>query len=701
MAETSFDIGRFCERMEKHIGDQNGPAQLFWKALSFAVNAHQDQKRKSGEAYVSHPCQVAMILVEEMGITDPETLAAAVLHDTVEDVPEVTEEVIGEIFGKDIAAIVDGCTKITHFAGDRQTFYKLVHRKIFSGAASRLDIMLIKLADRLHNLRTLSSMPRHKRQKIADETLSVYAPMAALMGLYGVKRELYTLALLYKFPRQGHKLLSQIRNLETSPEAQGISQRIETAMKDAWINGEVKIRAKGLSTYYDSGQKVLGRDLSTPVEVLITVDDLQSCYRLLGIVNQYYPPIPRTIRDFIANPKPTGYQCLHTKANIRGQKYLFKIRTREMINMARTGILAEWSAGHKMPSGFEKELRETFDILGGDEDISYREIIAAGGKTEIYTYTPKGDRICLPRQSIVLDFAYRVHTEVGNRCLAAVIGKDKVGPDHVLLDGDQVRVITQKEPVRFEPQLQSLCQTPKARSSLARMFRLRREALAREIGAAIIRQELKRYGLPHEILQKAGMTDILEYFDLADLDELFLQVGEGGLRLRELIFEIKNGLYAGRETLQPPTGALNRIELTTLDPACVKFSRCCSPNPTDKGLYGLLSERGLSVHRKECATIRTLQVQREDVVELLWRLKETRVALPQSLLVLSANRNRLLMMLGAAPGEMRITNLEALTRKAATQDWDIVFEVENLAGLKNVLTHFKKLGIEYEFVLEY
>jgi len=700
MADTSFDIVRFCERMEKHIGDQNGPAQLFWKALSFAVNAHQDQKRKSGEVYVSHPCQVAMILVEEMGITDPETLAAAVLHDTVEDVPEVTDEVIGEIFGKEVAAIVDGCTKITHFSGDRQTFYKLVHRKIFSGAASRIDIMLIKLADRLHNLRTLSSMPRHKRQKIADETLSVYAPMAALMGLYGVKRELYTLALLYKFPRQGQKVLAQIRNLETNPEALAIRQRLETEMKNAWINGEVGIRAKGLSTYYDPEQNVLSRELSTPVEVLITVDDIQSCYRLLGIVNQNYPPIPRTIRDFIANPKPTGYQCLHAKANIKGQKYLFKIRTREMIETARTGILNEWATRHKVPGGFEKELRETFDILGGEEDISYREIIAAGGKTEIYTYTPKGDHICLPRQSIVLDFAYRVHTEVGNRCLAAMIGNKRVGPDHVLLDGDQVSVITQREQVRFEPYLQSLCQTPKARSNLARMFRLRREALAREIGGSIIRQELKRYGLPIEILTKPGMADILEYFDLADLDDLFLQVGEGRLRLRELVFEIKNGLYAGRETLPAPTGALNRIEMTSLDPACVKFSRCCSPSPTDKGLYGLLSERGLSVHGKECSTIRTLQVQREDVVELLWRFKETKVTKSQSLQVLSANRNRLLMMLGAAPNEMRIIEVMTLTRKRTIQDWDIVFEVENLAGLKNILNHFKKLGIEHQFVLE-
>jgi len=701
MAEKSFDIAHFCEQMEEHIGGQDGPAQLFWKALSFAVTAHQDQKRKSGEAYVSHPCRVAMILAEEMEVTDPETLAAAVLHDTVEDVPEVTNEVIGELFGQNVEAIVDGCTKITHFSGDRQTFYKLVHRKIFSGAASRLDIMLIKLADRLHNLRTLSSMPRHKRQKIADETLSVYAPMAALMGLYGIKRELYTLALLYKFPRQSHKVLNRIRKMERSDEAVNIRTAIENEMQQAWLNGEVKVRAKGLSTYYDPGTKTLTKEVSTPVEILITVPDIQSCYRLLGIVNQNFPPIPRTIRDFIANPKPTGYRCLHTKANIKGSKYLFKIRTPEMMNTARTGIINVWSTPEEMPGDFEKELQATLDILGGDEDIAYREIIAAGGKTEIYTYTPKGDGFCLPKQSTVLDFAYQVHTEVGNRCQGAIIRNQRVSPTHILRDGDHIEIITAKNPVHFEPDIQGLCQTPKARSNLARMFRRRRELLARQIGESILRQEFKRYGLPFDLLKKVQMEEILQLYQIADREEIFLQVGEGRIKLREFIHEMKTRLYADRETLQPPTGAFNRIEMSNLDPACIKFSRCCSPSPTDKGLYGLLSERGLSVHHKSCSTIRTLKIQREDVVELLWRLKGTPLTKPQSLQVLAAKRNRLLMLLGAAPAEMKILEITALKKKSKMPDWDISFEVEDLAGLKNILNHFNKLKIEYEFLLEH
>jgi len=697
-----FDIASYCQHMEQFLGGQEGPAKVFWEALSFAVSAHQDQRRKSGEAYVSHPLQVAQILVEELEIRDPELLAAAVLHDTVEDVPEVTSEVIGEIFGKNIEVFVDACTKITHFSGDKQTFYKLVHRKLFSGAAAHLEVMLIKLADRLHNLRTMESMPRHKRQKIAEETLDIYAPVARVMGLYAMKRELYNLALMYKFPRQSQKVLGMINKLKDSEEVLSIKRILEEKMREAWITNEFRIKPKGLWAYYDPVNKVLFKSIDNPLEFIIVTNDIQSCYRILGIINQNYPPVPRTIRDFIANPKATGYQSLHVRANIRGHNYLFKIRIPEMITSSRTGLVREWFVHKTVPSSFEVELREMLDILGTDEDLSYREMIAASGKKSIYTYTPKGDSIELPKNSVVLDFAFKVHTDVGKRCIKARIGNRQVETDAILEDGDQVRIITQREPAYFEPEIQQRCQTPKARSELSKLFRLRREALDRMIGQSIIRQELKRYGLPYDILEKQGMEHLMLYFGVADLEGLFLGVGEGRLRLGELVYEIKNGLYAGRETLQPPTGSLNRIELTTLDPACIKFSRCCNPVPTEKVLYGLLSERGLSVHQKECATIASLNIQREDVVEVRWRLKETRVSKQQSILILDApSRNRVLMMLGVAPEEMKIVEIELLSPQASrTSAWQVNFQVDSLQGLKNILGHLAKTGMKFEFGLE-
>ena len=701
MSANKFDIAAYCKSMEKNIGGQEGKASLFWKALSFSVDAHQNQKRKSGEAYVSHPCQVALILVDELGVKDPVTLAAAMLHDTIEDVPEVTSEVISSIFGKHVAEIVDGCTKISHFAGDRQTFYKLVHRKIFSGAASRVEIMLIKLADRLHNLRTMASMPKHKRQKIADETLSVYAPMAGVMGLFGLKRELYDLALAHKFPRQSQKVKSLISHLESREEALSILETLREAFEEAWISADIRLKAKGLWAYYDFAKNVLVKQIENPLEIIIVVEDLQTCYRALGIINQHFPPIPRTIRDFIANPKPTGYQSLHARANIRGQNYLFKIRTLQMVSDAKRGIIREWLFSGKIPSSFEQDIREMFGILGTDDAISYREMIAASGKKEIYTYTPKGERICLPSQSIVLDFAFKVHTEVGLHCQSAKVGSKIVPPSHVLKDGDRIKIITQEKLVKFDPDIIRLCQTPRARSELSRVFRLKREALAIEIGQSLIGQELKRYGVPLSILESDETAHILEYFGKNTINELYQDLGQGQLRLKELIYEIKNGLYAGKQTLQPPTGALNSIELDTLDQDRVKFSQCCHPLPIEKGLLGLLSERGLSIHKKECPKLNALKVQREDVVAVRWHLKNTRVEKPQTLLLFkNVPRNRIFMLLSVAPVAMKIDEVIALSKRPDVTAWEINFEVENLQGLKYILQHFSKSKLEYEFVLD-
>ena len=699
MAKKEFDIAGYKELMAKFLGDPDGKARVFFEALDFAVEAHAGQRRKSGDPYILHPCNVARILAEEMEVREPEILAAALLHDTVEDVEEVTIEVIGERFGKNVEIIVDGCTKITHFFGDKQTFYKLVHRKIFSGAAARLEVMLVKLADRLHNLRTLDAMSRDRRQKIADETLDIYAPMARVMGLFSMKRELYDLALKYKFPKQSNKILALIRNLENSPEVADIVSTVWEDLQNSWISAEIKPRAKGLWGYFDPVNKVLAKAIDHPMEFIILVDDIESCYRVLGLVNQKFPPIPRTIRDFISNPKPTGYQGLHARANIKGRNYLFKIRTPEMARNAQKGIIKAWSE-HKPAGQFEKTLREMFDLLGTEEWLSPREMIAASGKKEIYTYTPKGDTICLPLQSIVLDFAFQVHTDVGKRCIAAIIKRERVEPDQVLKDGDQVKIVLQEKPVLFEPRLQELCKTPRARSGLAKGFRIRRQELAVKIGRVILEQECQRYGLALKDLLKYE-SDMLEQMSMESLEQLFLNVGVAGVSFRELRHKIMDLLPEDIAIRKPSGRGLNKIFLTTLDPAVIKFSACCKPNPAEKELVGILNERGISVHQKTCERFRSLKVRREDVVEVSWQLKETLIIKPQHLYVPEATRNRIFMMLAVAPDKMKVADILVLSRIDAKKPaWEINFEVSNLYGLKNILDHFDKSGLPYEFVLE-
>ncbi len=700
-SDNSFDIQEFCARMEASLGPQDGPAHVFWKALSFAVNAHSGQRRKSGEVYVSHPCRVVEILIEELGITDPPTLAAAILHDTVEDVPEVTPAVLVDLFGSKIERIVDGCTKIRACAGSRRAGLEQVHRKIFEGASSEVEVIIIKLADRLHNLRTLDSMPRRKRQRIAEETLAVYAPLARMMGLFTMKRELYNLALSYKFPRQSQRLAARIRQAAANPTALAVRDRLRAALERSWITSEIEIRARGLSAYYDPARQVLLRDIDLPVQIIVVVESVPACYSALGIINSLYPPIPRTIRDFIANPKPTGYQSLHAKANIGGRTYLFKIRTREMLRAARSGVVREWLATGKMPGRFEQEVREHLSIFGRERDLSYREMLQASGRSEIYTYTPAGERICLPKGSIVLDFAFKIHTDIGRRCSAAMVGTRRVGAEHVLADGDTVTILTGEREVRFHPSVLKQCQSPRARAEINRLFRQRIDNLSRRVGEAMLRQELRRYGIPREVLDRPEMAQLVAVFGLADLDALYRDLGKGRRRLPEVIYEIRSGIWAGRQTLPPPTGALNQVQLSGLDPVGIKLSRCCNPLPTEHGLLGFPSERGLSVHRKDCPRLADIRFQREDVVEVRWNCKQTVVEQEQTLLVLDAPRQRLLMVLGTAPAAMRLRDVTLLSRPEAQRaDWEIRFQVPTLADLRSILHHLAQAGLRWEFVIE-
>jgi GTP pyrophosphokinase len=700
MQYRKFDVEAYRQVMDSLIG--TGPeSDVFWKAFDFALEAHGDQWRRSGDPYIIHPANVARILAEELDIHNGEILAAALLHDTVEDVEYVNAAVIRDKFGPNVEDIVEGCTKVTHYSGDKQSFKKMVHRKIFSGAAAKPEVVLVKLADRLHNLRTLASMPKHKRQRVADETLDIYAPLATILGLFDIKREMYNLALAYKFPRQGNKLQVKINKLTRDEKVLEIIERVRTALAEEGVEAEVTVRTKGLWGYYDAKNRILIKELESPQEILIVVPLRQSCYETLGTLNRIYPPIPRTIRDFIANPKPSGYQGLHARANIDGRKYLFKIRTDEMARQAQRGLVRQWTVEGKQRGRFVKGLQEMFDILGSDDSVSYRDIIAASGRKEIYTYTPQGDLICLPVHSTVLDFAFSVHTAIGQTCIDAMIGNRRVAPDHMLSDGDVVKIIRQSKPVRFDQDIQKQCQTPRARSELAKTFRKRRMAVTGKVGQSVLQQEMRRYGLPIEILDKQGMEDVLAYFSIQSLEDLYLQIGEGKVRLRELIYEIKNGLYSGHETLQLPTGVFNRFELATVDPVVVKTSACCRPTPLDKGIVGLLSERGLSLHRKDCNRLQKIKFQREDALEVRWNLRETRIIKPQKVIIFAANRQRLFMLLSVAPSELRVTEIIALTdRPNTTPAWEVNFTVPDLYALKKIFKHLDRSELTYEFALE-
>jgi len=700
MRRIPFDLELYRNQMQFLIGDESD-AETFWEALDFATEAHFDQWRRSGDAYILHPCSVAKILAEEMDILNPEILSAALLHDTVEDVEEVTIDLVGQKFGSYVQAIVGGCTKVTHVSGDKQTIAKRTHRKIFSGAALRPEVMLVKLADRLHNLRTLKVLPKRKRQRIADETIDIYAPLATVFGLFNLKREMYNLALLYRFPKQGAKLNIHIKQLQTSPVGLEIIEGVKKAADKGGLECRVTIRTKKLWAYYDLANRILLKRIDTPVEILTVVEDTQTCYNALGVINQTFKPIPRTIRDFIANPKPTGYQGLHARVIIKGQKYLFKIRTDEMERRAQRGLFRNWSSRAKKQGRFIKEIQEMFDVIGSEDSVSYRDVIAASGKKEIYTYTPEGDLLCLPVRSTVLDFAFRVHTEVGHTCLGAMIRQKRVSAEHLLKDGDMVRIIRTDKPIRFDQQILGLCKTPRSRGELAKGFRVRRRKVTRVVGHSMLKQELLRYGIPFDVLHGEDVHLLLEHYAIEQLDELYVKIGEGILRLRGVIENIKNKLFGGISPLVTPTGAFNKIELTTLDPVSVKLSSCCRPNPSAKDNCALLTEKGLSVHYKKCERFLKLNFQREDAVNISWRTRQTHIRKRQTIHVVRASRKDILLAIAGAPEDMEMESLLLLSSFSQLKPaWELVFKIPDLYKLQKVIRHFQRSNILFEFYLD-
>jgi GTP pyrophosphokinase len=342
-----------------------------------------------------------------------------------------------------------------------------------------------------------------------------------------------------------------------------------------------------------------------------------------------------------------------------------------------------------------------FDVISSEDSFSYRDVIAASGVKEIYTYTPQGDLICLPVNSTVLDFAFRVHTEIGQTCLGAMIRNKRVASSHVLKDGDMVRIIRADRPIRFEQHMLALCKTPRARGELAKNFKARCKKVTREVGISMLRQEMLHYGIPFDVMEGKDVPELLAHESVPSLDELYVRIGEGRLHLKEVMVNIKNILFGGVSPLVTPTGAFNKIELTTLDPVSVKLSSCCKPNPTAKDNCALLTPKGLSVHHKNCERFRQLNFQREDAVDITWDIRQTNVRKKQILHVLRATRKNIMQVIGSAPPELEMQSLEILSSYSSLYPaWELTFRVVNLYALQKVLKHFEKSDLPYEFDLD-
>ncbi len=604
-----FSLEEYRARMMSRLGDEERN-RIFFEALQFAHDLHAGQRRKSGAPYISHPCAVAEILAREMHIRDSFLLAGALLHDVVEDIPTITMDDIEERFGEAVAELVDGCTKLTRRHLDRATLKDLTHSKIFLSASRRLGVLVIKLADRLHNLRTLHYLSQSKRQRIAQETVEVYAPIAAKFNIFPVKRELYQLALTYLYPRRSKRIMQTNQAMRKSPVVAEIEAKLRQVLSERGMPVTVRTRSKGLGSYYDHLKRSLeisNAENHIDFAVILESDDILDCYAALGQVSLTFASIPRTLRDFVANPKNNGYRSLHIRIHLGGQNYLVKIRTPEMDHWATYGILSAWDTGKQLDDDHWHEISELLRSIGeyGGAGPQRKALIRLSETEEIFVYSPDGDIYYLPKGSVVLDFAYRIHSELGEFCQGAYVNAEWSEPTRPLKDGDIVGVITASEHFDADPDIEQLCKTPKARTSINKHLQQKRRHYARDIGEQILSQELARHGIPSEVLDSENTRLMLEILNIKDINELFIRLGQDLTSPHLVLFYLESphwGKDRGHQHNSMPRLADEQtvVRVSELDKAIHKFARCCNPYPGQNNVVATLSERGLTFHHKSC-----------------------------------------------------------------------------------------------------
>ena len=660
-----FDLTEFRARMSKSLDPANSDNALFFEALEFASELHAGQRRKSGAPYISHPCAVAEILVREMHFKDPVLLAAALLHDVVEDVPWMSLEDVETRFGQKIAELVDGVTKLARYHLDRALLKDLTHSKMFISASRRLGVLIIKLADRLHNLRTLHYLPLTKRQRIAQETIDVYAPIAARLNLYPLKRELYHLALSFLYPKKSKKILHLMRDLRNLPAVASLEASLSKILAGSGLSADIRTRVKGLGSYYNPLKRILDPDYPenyVDFAIILHTEDITDCYKMLGLVNNNLAAIPRSLRDFIANPKPNGYRSLHTRVHLSGNNYLVKIRTLEMENWAKGGILRAWESQEGLTDEHWQEISELLRDIGeyGGAATHRKAMIRLSEADEIYTYSPAGDIYYLPKGSTVLDFAYRIHSELGDKCEGALVNGAWTPITGRLKDGDTVEVLTSSEPMDVDPDLEALCKTPKARTAINRRLHQKRLRFAQQAGKDILLQEIVRHKLSSSVLEGENFRLILEILNLKDLQELYLQIGQDLLTPQLVLYYLEGHRPdESRKQGDAEGPGQNTLSVSGLDKAVFKFARCCNPLPGQDHVLATLSERGVTFHHRDCQDLQERHsILVQQMLQVHWELSVPwRHPLAFQVQVLECGIRDLLPVLAGMPEAVRIQRI--------------------------------------------
>ncbi|MBV8950290.1 MAG: bifunctional (p)ppGpp synthetase/guanosine-3',5'-bis(diphosphate) 3'-pyrophosphohydrolase, partial [Actinobacteria bacterium] len=611
---------------------------LIERAFEVARVAHAEQVRRSGDPYIAHPLGVAMILAN-LGLDDV-TLAAALLHDAVEDTA-VTASDIDASFGPDVAAIVDGVTKLDRLQFDtKEEQQSATLRKMLVAMAKDIRVLLIKLADRLHNMRTIASLPEAKQLRIAQETLDIYAPLAHRLGIADVKWQLEDLAFAVLHPKRYAEIEQMVatRSPEREDYLERVLQALRSRLAELHITAEVNGRPKHYWSIYEK-MVVRGKefdDVQDLVGVRVIVDSVKDCYGALGSIHALWKPVQGRFKDYIAMPKFNLYQSLHTTVVGPGGKPVeVQIRTQEMHRRAEFGIAAHW--GYKEQQSPAEDLAWLQRMIDWQQETSdpaeFMETLKIDlEQDEVFVFTPKGKVITLPAGATTVDFAYSIHTEVGHRCIGARVNGRLVPLDSTLSSGDAVEIVTSKvEGAGPSRDWLQFVQTPRARSKIRQWFSRERRVDAIDNGRDELVKAMRREGLPvQKLAQSNVVTDVAAAMHYADLEALYAAVGEGHVSARAVVQRIERELRGGEEQIpvtarRPPRPSRVRerrmvgVHVEGLDDLMVRLSRCCTPVPGDEIIGFVTRGRGVSVHRADCANASQLaSSQSERLIEVEW-----------------------------------------------------------------------------------
>ncbi len=678
------------------------------KAYVFSAKVHAGQLRKSGEPYLSHPLAAASLMAEMH--LDVASICAALLHDTVEDTSATLEDISG-MLGPEVAALVDGVTKISRLAAPTQTLRQVESlRKMILAMSSDIRVLILKLADRLHNMRTLGFMAPEKQKAIAQETLDIYAPMAHRLGMRRWQAELEDLSLYYLEPQVYQQIQDGVATRKGSREKfiTEVKELLRQHMAEHGIECQVDGRPKHFYSIYQKMQRraVDIDGLYDLIAFRIVVKELKDCYEALGVIHNTWKPIPGRFRDYIGFPKPNMYQSLHTSVlGPMGQRMEVQIRTEEMHRVAEEGIAAHWQ--YKEQGGGQGEenrfawLRRLLDWQREMDDPSefMQSLRMDLYPEEIFVFTPNGEVKELPRRATPVDFAYAIHTEVGNRCVGAKVNGRMVPLRHELKTGDQVEIITQTSHTPSKDWL-GFVVSSRARSKIAAFVRESERAKAVALGRELMDREFRKHSLTLAGAIKEGKLEpVLAAFSFKDMDKLLSAVAYGKLSPRQVANRV---LPRPPESEQKKPGFLERslskfrkrpsdgIKVRGVDDILVRFAKCCNPLPGDP-ISGYISRgRGVSVHLAGCPHL--AQVEPERRVDVEWDVPENQVR-PVRIQVQSDDRAGVLADLAGALKHRGINILEAEVHVTSDQRGVATFmiQVHDAQQLKEVLTELKRV----------